>query len=377
MDKRYFVGLMSGTSADAIDAVLVEPGNPPHLLASHSVAIPPQLRAQIHALSLPGTNEIDRLGSLDIELAELFARAVHELLQSASCHAGQIAAIGSHGQTIRHRPPQHNDPTYTGKTFTLQIGDPNTLAQLTGITTVADFRRRDMAAGGQGAPLVPAFHRTLFTVPGDGKDRVIVNIGGMANITWLGKEGSVMGFDTGPGNVLMDAWTQLHRQQPFDRDGVWAASGNIDSRLLNTLLEHPFFSLPAPKSTGREEFNLPWLEKALHKLPLPLSATDIQATLLALTVKTIAQPTHNLSHSAKEVILCGGGAYNRELLGHLRNELPNDTVCTSQDKGIAPEWIEAMAFAWLAEQTLNRRPGNLCAVTGARQEVILGGVYYA
>lgn len=370
--NQYFVGLMSGTSADAIDAVLVQPGSPPQLIATHSKPLPPELRHQIHSLCLPGDNEIDRMGSLDVELGQQFALTVQQLLAKAKCPAAEVAAIGSHGQTIRHRPP-HNKPIGS-HAFSLQIGDPNTIAQLTGITTLADFRRRDMAAGGQGAPLVPAFHRAVFASAE--QDSLIVNIGGMANLTWLATTGEVVGFDTGPGNVLMDAWIQRWQGLAFDRDGQWAASGQVHSQLLASLLEHPFFQLRAPKSTGREEFHLDWLDRCIHPLG-DIAPADVQASLLALTATSIAREAHRLSQTRKRIIVCGGGAYNPALLKALAEALPGDTVCTSADLGIAPEWVEAMAFAWLAEQTLKRQPGNLCAVTGAAQEVILGGIYYA
>ena len=369
---NYFVGLMSGTSADAIDAVLVQPGQPPKLIATHSLPLAANLRHQIHSLCLPGDNEIDRMGSLDVELGQQFALAVDQLLAKANCSAADVVAIGSHGQTIRHRPP-HNK-TAGSHAFSLQFGDPNTIAQLTGITTIADFRRRDMAAGGQGAPLVPAFHRAIFASAE--QNNLIVNIGGMANVTWLAATGEVAGFDTGPDNVLMDAWIQRWQGQAFDRDGQWAASGRVQGQLLESLLAHPFFQLRAPKSTGREEFHLDWLDNCIRPLG-DIAPADVQASLLALTATSIAREAQALSQAHKRVVVCGGGAYNSGLLKALAEALPGDQLCTSAELGIAPEWIEAMAFAWLAEQTLKRQPGNLCAVTGAAQEVILGGIYYA
>jgi anhydro-N-acetylmuramic acid kinase len=369
----YYVGLMSGTSADAIDAVLVASNNTlPHLIANYSSPIPPAMRTRIHALCSTGTNEIDRMGSLDVELGKMFASTVLQLLDKAGCHPTEITAIGSHGQTIRHRPPGNNEVEYP---FTLQIGDPNTIAQLTGITTVADFRRRDMSAGGQGAPLVPAFHRAVFQSVE--RDRVIVNIGGMANITWIPQQGMVTGFDTGPGNTLMDGWINLHQSKAFDAGGQWANAGKVNDALLIELMSHNFFRMNPPKSTGREDFHLPWLKECLDKLHASVAPIDVQATLLQMTSKSIADQIHRLSTSTKEVIVCGGGAYNQILINTLQAALPNDRVCTSNDFGIAPEWIEAMAFAWLAEQTMARKPGNLRTVTGAAEEVILGGIYYA
>lgn len=362
-----YIGLMSGTSADAIDAALVTFTPTPRLVAHHSTPLSPHIREQIHALAQPGDNEIDRMGALDITLGNLFAQTCLELLEQTGLSADAITAIGSHGQTIRHRPPGSCEGC-----FTLQIGDPNSIAELCGITTVADFRRRDMAAGGQGAPLVPAFHRAVFHSTEE--DRVIVNIGGMANITWLPRDGRTLGFDTGPGNVLMDSWIQEHRGCPYDKDGQWALSGQICPALLSALLAHPFFSLAAPKSTGREAFNRQWLHGYLSKRLLP--AEDVQATLLELTAITLCDAINALSQTSKSVFVCGGGAYNTALLQRLQQLLPGDKVATTAELGADPQWIEAMAFAWLAQQTLNRRPGNLRDVTGAAKKVILGGIYY-
>lgn len=366
---EYYIGLMSGTSADAVDLAVVDfSDNKTKLIGSHSLSLSPDIRAQIHALSTPNNNEIDRMGELDQQLGKLFAESVNQLLHKYQLTPQQVVAIGSHGQTIRHRPPgsvQHP--------FTLQIGDPNVIAELTGITTVADFRRRDMAAGGQGAPLVPAFHQAIFH--SDVIDRVVVNIGGMANITWLPASGRTLGFDTGPGNVLMDAWILQHLGKAYDANGNWAASGQIDQNLLARLLAHNFFRQPAPKSTGREAFNLEWLTHELANTAV--SAADVQATLLALTAHTITNDIKKLTAANCEVFVCGGGAYNRRLMDELSTLLPRAKVASTTQLGIAPEWIESMAFAWLARQTMLRKNGNLSAVTGARREVILGGVYFA
>lgn len=366
---QLYIGLMSGTSADAIDAVLVDLQSTPTLLAQHTLPLPAKTRQQIHALSFPGDNEIDRMGALDVTLGELFAQTTLELLANTGVDAAQISAIGSHGQTIRHRPPGSSEGT-----FTLQIGDPNLIAELTGITTVADFRRRDMAAGGQGAPLVPAFHRAIFHA--QNSDRVVVNIGGMANITWLPMQGQTMGFDTGPGNVLMDIWIVEHSGKHYDQGGAWAASGHAHPELLEDLLADAYFTSPAPKSTGRESFNRVWLDNNLAKLATTPSPVDVQATLLELTAVTIADSICCLSQTTKEIYVCGGGAYNTKLMQRLQGLLPTDKVASTSVLGIDPQWIEAMAFAWLAQQTINRRTGNLREVTGAKREVILGGVYY-
>ncbi|HSC67983.1 MAG TPA: anhydro-N-acetylmuramic acid kinase [Cellvibrio sp.] len=367
--SQLYIGLMSGTSADAVDAVLVDFSRNSHLLAHHSASHTAEIRQQIHALTLPSDNEIDRMGELDTKLGKVFARACLELLAKAGVNPNHICAIGSHGQTIRHRPPGSPEGN-----FTLQIGDPNLIAELTGITTVADFRRRDMAVGGQGAPLVPAFHRAMFH--SQSKNRVIVNIGGMANITWLPEQGPASGFDTGPGNVLMDGWIHSYSGAAYDQNGEWAASGKVQLDLLANLLTEPYFAQTAPKSTGRESFNRAWLNKSLAKLALQPVAADVQATLLELTATTIADSIRQLSSAAKEIYVCGGGAYNAKLMCRLQDLLSSDTVMSTAALGIDPQWMEAMAFAWLAQQTIERKPGNLCAVTGARKEVILGGVYY-
>ncbi len=373
----YYVGLMSGTSADAVDVVAVEFFSDKlnlteklTLVDSHSVPLPHQLRQKIHSLATPNQNEIDRLGELDQELGELFASTINELISKNNLLPTDIVAIGSHGQTIRHRPP--GSIQYP---FTVQIGDPNIIAERTGITTVADFRRRDMAAGGQGAPLVPAFHRALFHSVD--VDRAIINIGGMANITWLPATEDAAGFDTGPGNVLMDAWILKNQNKPYDANGDWAASGQVQHELLQQLLQHPFFIQLPPKSTGRETFNVDWLEAQIAQLTATPNSKDVQATLLALTVTTIKNCIDVFTQRHAEIFICGGGAYNLHLMDELQRQLPNSKITSTAALGIAPEWIEAIAFAWLAKQTMNRQSGNLCAVTGARKEVILGGVYFA
>ncbi len=366
---EYYLGLMSGTSADAVDVVIVDFANDTiNLTASHSVSLPPDIRQQIHALATPSNNEIDRLGALDRQLGELFADTINQAISKSHISPQQIIAIGSHGQTIRHRPP--GSGTHP---FTLQIGDPNVIAERTGIATVADFRRRDMAAGGQGAPLVPAFHQAVFH--SSDRDRVVVNVGGMANITGLPTFGTTLGFDTGPGNVLMDAWILKNLGKAYDANGDWAASGFVDKSLLAHLLAHPFLQQTAPKSTGREAFNLAWLETELASRQV--APADVQATLLALTAESIAKDIVQLTSASCEVFVCGGGAYNLRLLSELQSRLPHAKLATTAAFGIAPEWAEAMAFAWLAKQTMERKNGNLSAVTGAKREVILGGVYFA
>lgn len=358
---------MSGTSADAIDAALVQlDGKDCRVLHAIQLPLPDHLRAQIVSLFQSGDHEIDRMGSLDRDLGELFADAVQQLLSASGVSAREIAAIGSHGQTIRHRPRLRS-----GSGFTLQIADPNTIAEITGITTIADFRRRDMAAGGQGAPLVPAFHQAVFA--NKGRCRVVLNIGGIANITVLAADGTVRGYDTGPGNGLMDAWIFDCQGEKIDRNGAWAASGAVSPALFAQLHSHPYFSLPAPKSTGREEFSLTWLKEVLQSLP-EVSAQNVQATLLELTARSVADQIAGLTDLA-DVLVCGGGTYNQALMRRLGALLPGIPLRTTDEFGIPVDYVEAAAFAWLAMRTLNQLPGNVTAVTGANREVILGGIY--
>jgi anhydro-N-acetylmuramic acid kinase len=359
---RYFIGLMSGTSMDGIDAALVRIDEQSCQLVDYCEhPLSESIRNDILALCQPGNNEIDRMGALSYRLGEQFAAAALKLSKRNNVH---IEAIGSHGQTIRHRPD--------GSTpFTLQIGNPALIAELCGITTVADFRSRDIAAGGQGAPLAPAFHRHAFAA--SDKIRAIVNIGGMSNVTVLDGNQLKTGFDTGPGNVLMDAWTALHQQQSYDQDGRWAASGKVVPRLLGELLALPYFQLPAPKSTGREQFNLQWLESFNTS---GYSTEDIQATLLELTAVSISDAINQQGH-IQEVFVCGGGAYNKTLINRLQTLQQSRPVNTTANLGIAPEWVEAAAFAWLAHRAIDKQTGNSLAVTGAAGERVLGAIYPA
>ena len=367
----YFIGLMSGTSLDGIDAVVVDFNqHPMQLVASLSGGIPEPLKQELLLLTQPGENEIERLGRADVAFSQLQADIVQQLLQHANISTSQISAIGSHGQTIRHRP-NGNQP------FTLQLGDPNTLAELTGIDVIADFRRRDMAAGGQGAPLVPAFHNQLFRSPQ--RDRVIVNIGGMANLTLLAKDPTqpVIGYDTGPGNVLLDAWIQQHQGKAYDADGQWGQNGRLDPQLLEQLLALQFFQQAPPKSTGREQFNIEWLELQLQTIAKRPAAVDIQATLTELTARTIAEAIQRHGLNNAEVFLCGGGAHNGLLRQRLAHHLNGYSLATTEALQLPPDWVEACAFAWLAKQHLEHRSGNLPAVTGARGPRILGAHYPA
>ena len=367
-DRRFYIGLMSGTSSDAVDAVLVATRPQFELIATHSLAFDLSLQQSIHQLADPQTGTIEQLGELDCKLGHVFATAALELLQKANVSSDQIIAIGSHGQTIRHRPN-------SGYPFTLQIGDANIIAQRTGITTVADFRRRDIAAGGQGAPLVPAFHQAIFS--SDKIDRAIINIGGMANITWLPKSEQelVIGFDTGPGNVLLDGWIHQHLQQRFDQKGDWAAQGKVNQPLLDLLLAEDFFQQPHPKSTGREMFHLSWLKNHLEKIEESISPVDVQRTLLELTAQSIADSIQKLSTDRKEIFVCGGGAFNQFLMQRLQDLLSPNTVNSTAALGIDPQWIEAMAFAWLAYRRMENKTGNLGSVTGATENCVLGGIY--
>ena len=373
--SSLFIGLISGTSVDSIDAALLELTNTkkPKLIASHSHDIPQVTQQLVHALCQPGSNEIDTMGRLDRSLGALFAQAAITLVNKTEYSNGDIAAIGSHGQTIRHRPS--SSPNIEPG-FSLQIADPNTIAQLTGITTVADFRRRDIAAGGQGAPLTPAFHRVICQ--DQAETCVILNLGGIANITVVVNNEIVSGFDTGPANTLLDGWTQRHRQQPYDADGEWASTGQCQAALLNQLKAHPYFALTAPKSTGREQFNLQWLDMVLANTDThPISAADVQATLTQLSCDTIATQLLALPDEVKNVYCCGGGVHNRFLLTGLAAACPDHHILTTEALGIDPDWLEASTFAWLAQQTLAKQTVDLGNATNANQATILGGIYLA
>ncbi len=367
----HYIGLMSGTSADGIDAALLQfpPAGGFALTATHKHPYPPEIRAQIESLLQPGGNEIERFGHLDHRLGELFAEAAGIVLHQAGVDAAAVAAIGSHGQTVRHGPAGANP-------FSLQAGNPAVIAERTGITTVADFRAADIAAGGQGAPLVPAFHRALFQTAGHG--RVILNIGGIANITWLPPDTAlpVLGFDTGPGNTLLDNWIARQCGEPYDRDGRWAATGRPMPELLEQLLDDPYFTRPAPKSTGREYFHLEWLDRHLRAFARPTAPEDVQATLVDLTAASIARSVQSL-RGAGEVFVCGGGVHNRTLMARLAHDLDGIRLETTDAIGLHPDWVEAAAFGWLAYRTLQGHAGNLPSVTGARHAAILGGIYPA
>lgn len=369
--SQLCIGLMSGTSLDGVDGVLAsfprDGDGPVGTLATAYVPFPEDLRAQLMALQVAGTDEIHREALAANALATHYAACVRQLLDKADAVAGTIAAIGVHGQTIRHRPELG---------YTRQTNNPALLAELTGIDVIADFRSRDIAAGGQGAPLVPAFHRAMFGAPGE--VRVVVNIGGIGNISVLDARQPVAGFDTGPGNVLLDAWIARHRGAPFDAGGAWAGSGHIFQPLLDALLDEPYLRLPPPKSTGRDLFHAAWLNAKLAAFP-SLPPADVQATLAAFTAQTLADAIVAHAAQATAVYVCGGGAYNAELMRQLQARLANAgsaaTVASTAALGVEPNHVEALAFAWLAHRHLERAAGNLPTVTGARGDRILGALY--
>lgn len=371
-----FVGLMSGTSADGIDAALVEFDAPGHCRLVHAINPPWDgvLRRQLLTIG-QGQAEpsLDELGTLDVQVAEAFAAATRALLSEAGVPPSAVTAIGSHGQTLRHRPAgAQGDGRHP---FTVQVGDGNLIAERTGIATVADFRRRDVAAGGQGAPLLPALHAALLADAA--QDRAILNLGGIANLTLLpatSGNGHVSGFDTGPANALMDAWCERHTGQAYDRAGNWGAGGTVDAALLQRLLAEPWFSLPPPRSTGREQFHLGWVQARLGGGERP---QDVQATLLELTTLTVVQALEQQQPATCRVLVCGGGVHNPRLMTRLAALLPDATVESTASLGIDPDYIEAMGFAWLARRTLAGLPGNLPAVTGASGGRVLGVVYPA
>lgn len=367
-DTQLYIGLMSGTSVDGVDGVLVRlgDGQPPAVQASASLPMPADLRRELLALNQSGDDELARAALAANSLARLYAQAVTALLQHAGVAAGDVAAIGAHGQTVRHRP----DLSYT-----VQLNAPALLAELTGIDVVADFRSRDVAAGGQGAPLVPPFHGAIFGAP---QGRAVLNLGGIANVTLLEPGHAPRGFDTGPANVLLDGWCQRHLGQAYDADGRWAATGQVLAPLLEQLISsEPWFALPPPKSTGRDLFNMQWLDERLAAFDGPKPAPqDVQATLQRLTARTVANAIDAAAASTQEVFVCGGGARNTGLMRELayclqRPVRPTDAL------GVPAQEVEALAFAWLAQAFMQRRPAGLPAVTGARGPRILGALYPA
>lgn len=366
--SALYLGLISGTSADSIDAALVSfSGGLPQLRASHSHPWPAALREQMLGLAQGETTlDLDAFGRLDVQIGQRFAEAALQLLEHSNTPTHAVRAIGSHGQTLRHRPVGEHP-------FTLQLGDPSVIAERCGIDVVADFRRADIAAGGQGAPLLPAVHAMLLARPGH--TRVVLNLGGIANITVLRADGSVQGFDTGPANGLLDAWCMRHRGEPYDRDGAFAASGQVDAMLLDALLVDAYFALLPPKSTGREHFHLAWL--ATHPRLAQLDPADVQATLLELTARSVTAAIVQHAPTTDDVLVCGGGLHNSALMHRLAALLAPRVLDSTARHGIDPDFLEATAFAWLARQRLLGLPGNLPAVTGARGPRVLGAIYSA
>lgn len=366
--KELYIGVMSGTSLDGVDCALVEiEGDSISLLASNDYPIPTHIKQSALAICLGQQTNLIEIGSLDHQLGQLYADAVLALLESSGYKPEQIRAIGNHGQTVFHQP--------TGETpFTTQLGDANIIAARTGIDTVADFRRKDMALGGQGAPLVPAFHQSIFQ--STGSSVVVLNIGGIANISVLQPNQAVIGYDTGPGNMLMDAWVQKHLNQPYDKDGAFATQGEVDESLLSELLSEPYFALTPPKSTGRELFNLVWLESILANHSL--STQDVQRTLCEYSAITIANEVTQYQHGDKpELLVCGGGASNSLLMQRLSELLPDWGLMRTDERGVDSNNMEAMAFAWLAYRRVHNLPSNLPEVTGASRLASLGVIYPA
>jgi len=366
---ELYIGLMSGTSMDGIDGVLMDLGSPPpwRSLAHAHQPLDPALKSILLALNTPGSNELDQAALAAQDLVKSCAQVVKAVCTRAEVTPAQIRAIGAHGQTVRHRPELG---------YTLQLNAPALLAELTGIDVVADFRSRDVAAGGQGAPLVPAFHQALFERPQE--TVVVLNVGGMANVSILRAPHPPLGFDCGPGNALMDAWCEQHTGQPYDEDGAWGAQGQVNSSALDIALSDPFFALPPPKSTGRDLFNLAWLQQWLTTANLAhLAAQDVQATLCEVTARSAASAVKAFAPSASHLVVCGGGALNGALMRRLQANLPGVAVQPSDAHGLPVMQVEAAAFAWLAQRHVHHLAGNVPQVTGARGPRILGALYPA
>ena len=361
MTDTLFIGLMSGTSLDGVDAALVQfnTSKQPKVLQTHFLAYPAALRSEILALQHPTENELEITALMANTLAKLYADAVKQLLSIAKKSPNEISAIGCHGQTIRHRPELG---------FTLQIGNSAVLAELTGITVVSDFRSRDIAAGGQGAPLVPAFHQAIFAH--STLNRAVINIGGIANITYLANSKPIIGFDSGPGNMLLDEWIKQHKNVNYDANGAWSSTGKVIAPLLSAMLAEPYFALPPPKSTGRDLFNNAWLEQQLADQHYP--PEDVAFTLVSLTAYSIHQALMEHCRDVDEIYLCGGGAHNALLVDQLQVLLGDKKVSTTDQLGVGVDWVEAIAFAWLAELCIHQKTASLPEVTGASGARILG-----
>jgi anhydro-N-acetylmuramic acid kinase len=365
---ELFIGLMSGTSLDGVDGVLADfSSDEPRVLGHASASFTHALKRELLSLNTSGADELHRAALAGNALMRVYAQVVQEL--QAHAPASQVRAIGAHGQTVRHRPQE-----FDGTGYTLQLSQPALLAELTGIDVVADFRSRDVAAGGQGAPIAPFFHQAMF---GKANAAVgVLNIGGISNITLLRPGAAMIGFDCGPGNALMDAWCLKHHGQPFDDKGAWAAQGRVLATLLDSMLADPYFSKPPPKSTGRDLFNTPWLERHLQPFA-QVAVADVQATLAELTARACADDVKRHQAELQRLIVCGGGALNEHLMARLRVLLPGTQVSSSADSGLPPLQVEATAFAWLARKAIYREKLQLQSVTGARGARVLGCVYPA
>ena len=367
MRREVYAGVMSGTSLDGVDAVVADFAPPAGIcrtLGAVHLPMPSVLRASLLDLQAPGADELGRASRASVELADLYARAVLGAIEAAGIGAGDVVAAGVHGQTVRHRPDQG---------WTIQLNDPARVAELAGVTVVADFRRRDIAAGGHGAPLVPAFHQALFAR--DGHSRAIANLGGIANLTLLVPGKAVRGFDTGPGNVLLDAWHARHCGPAYDASGAWAASGRIEPTLLALLLEEPYFATLPPKSTGRDLFHTHWLDAILARRGAAVAPADVQATLVRLTARTVADALRREAPAVGELLVCGGGANNAVLMAALAEELGSCRLAPTSSEGVPVDHVEALAFAWLAREAMAGRAGNIPEVTGARGSRVLGAIY--
>jgi anhydro-N-acetylmuramic acid kinase len=368
--QKLFIGLMSGTSLDGVDGVLANfSGAQPCVLAHHAMPFAPTLKQELLALNTPSDNELHRAALAANSLVRVYAQTVQALLADTCTSVSDVCAIGAHGQTVRHQPG-----AFDGTGYTLQLNNPALLAELTGIDVVADFRSRDVAAGGQGAPLVPVFHQGIFGQPNHTVG--VLNIGGIANLSVLHANGDVLGFDCGPGNALLDHWCQAHTGDAFDNNGTWGASGNVMEPLLQAMLAEPFLHQTPPKSTGRDLFHPNWLA---HKLSgfANANAADVQATLCEFTARACVNDVMRHADDADELIVCGGGALNGLLMQRLQAGLPHVSVLSSAERGMPPLQVEAAAFAWLARQTVQGLPGNLPKVTGAQGARILGGIFKA
>lgn len=377
MNHSHYIGLMSGTSLDGVDGVLARLDNNGRILVLAHAFEPFDVpfRTALLQLNQPGDDELHRSALAGNQIARHYAQVVHELLDKSALTAEHITAIGAHGQTVRHRPLEFDANPGRQQVpvgYTLQLNNPSLLAELTGIDVVADFRSRDLAAGGQGAPLVPAFHNGVFAQPG--ACVAVLNIGGISNLSVLSPDGNVLGWDCGPGNALMDLWCQTHKGQAFDRDGAWAASGQHNPELLYSMYCEPFLHMHPPKSTGRDLFNPVWLAKHLEPFP-DLSAVDVQATLCTFTALACSQDILRFAPEARTLIVCGGGALNGHLMHDLSEHLPGVDVVSSERHGLPPLEVEAAAFAWLAYKTMRRETSSLPNVTGARGARVLGAIY--